>query len=219
MAKKHKKTAVSQGTSGQFAGRSTNPMDWLFDNPIGDLPDFGFGILRQTYRGFPNSPSEFGGRKLRPGAVDTEPARRDADITASWADVVLPPNAPDDLARPCRLLKALDEAIVPHEQAVLVYATLSYPEETREHHAWNEARAFAFSVLALKRRLPTLVVLHNPAVVASENPIHVHLLISPRRANGLGFKGFDDDLIYNEAQQLLFDEWRAFRGQWRALYE
>ena len=198
--------------------RSDNPMDWLFDNPLGDYPDFGFGILRQTYRGFPNLPSEFGGRKLRPGAQHTEPARSDAEITASWADVVLPPYASDNLSRPCRMLKALDDAVVEHETAVLVYVTLSYPDETREHHAWNEARSFALTALALKRRLPTLVVLHNPAIVASENPIHVHLLISPRRVDCLGFKGFDEDLKFNEAQQLIYDEWQAFKVHWRASY-
>jgi hypothetical protein len=212
------KAAKRSTRSAAGENRSDNPMDWLFDDPLGDYPEFGFGILRQTYRGFPNTPSEFGGRKLRPVCKDSKPALRDDEITASWADVVLPPDAPDLIARPCAMLQALDEAIVPHEQAVLIYATLSYPDETREHHAWNEARAFAFSVLALKRQLPTLVVLHNPAVVASENPIHVHLLISPRRVNGLGFKGFDGDLIHNEAQKLLFDEWRAFKRQWRALY-
>lgn len=197
--------------------RSDNPMDWLFDNPMGDYPDFGFGVLRQTYRGHPNLPSEFGGRKLRPAAQDTEPAHTDTQITANWADVVLPPDAPDELARPCRLLQALDEAVVPHEPATLIYATLSYPDATREHHAWNEARAFAFSTLALKRKLPTLLVLHNPSVVASDNPIHVHLLISPRKVDGLGFRGFDPDLAYNEAQDIIFEEWKVFRAAWRAL--
>lgn len=204
-------------SGGGKAERSDNPMDWLFDNPMGDYEDFGFGILRQTYRGFANLPSEFGGRKLRPGAQDNEPARSDAEITASWADVVLPPDAPDTLARPCQLLQALDEAIMPHEQAALIYATLSYPEETREHHAWNEARAFAFSTLALKRKLPTLLVLHNPSIVASDNPIHVHLLISPRRMDGLGFRGFDPALIYNEAQDVIFEEWQGFKAAWRAM--
>ena len=198
--------------------RSDNPMDWLFDNPMGDYPDFGYGVLRQTYRGHRNLPSEFGGRKLRPGAQSTAPALCDTEITASRADVVLPPNASDEYARPCRMLKALDEAIIPQEQAILIYATLSYPEETREHHAWNEARAFAFSALALRRKLPTLVVLHNPSIVASDNPIHVHLLISPRKVDGLGFRGFDSELIYNEGQDALFDDWKRFREGWRALY-
>ncbi len=197
--------------------RSDNPMDWLFDNPMGDYPDFGFGILRQTYRGYPNLPSEFGGRKLRPGSKHTEPARSDAEITASWADVVLPPGASDDIARPCRMLKALDEAIVEHEPATLIYATLSYPDEIREHHAWNEARAFAFTALALKRKLPTLLVLHNPSIVASDNPIHVHLLISPRRMDGIGFRGFDEELTFNEGQEILFAEWAAFKKGWREL--
>ena len=51
--------------------RSDNPMDWLYDNPLGSFPDFTFGILKQSYQGHRNKASEFAIRKLRaPGVAE-----------------------------------------------------------------------------------------------------------------------------------------------------
>ncbi len=221
----NKKSAVVLATPAQSAkhavtavfpqARSENPMDWLYDNPLGTFPNFVFGILRQSYRGFPNSAVEFGGRKLRP--IEGRNAEGALDVTALTAyrvGTVLPRDAPDAFDDAGALLQALDRAACPQEQALLVYLTLSFPEATRLHHCWEEARAFCYAAFARQRQLPVVLCQHRPGEVGSSNPVHLHLLVSPRRIDGTGFRGYATDLLCEEAQQLIFDEWLAFRSSW-----
>jgi hypothetical protein len=195
--------------------RSDNPMDWLYDNPLGAYPNFVFGILKQSYQGFPNTAVEFGGRKLRPvdghaadGCIDR------AGITAYRHGTVLPDDAPDPFDEIEVFLKAIDFAACAHEAALLIYLTLSFPDARRLHHCWEEGRAFSLQAFARKRQLPVGLIQHRPGEVGSDNPAHLHLLVGARRLDGTGFRGFATDLLCDEGQQILFDEWTAFRETW-----
>lgn len=195
--------------------RSDNPMDWLYDNPLGAYPDFVFGILKQSYHGFPNSAVEFGGRKLRPiegraadGSVDL------AAITAYRHGTVLPDDAPDSYDEIEVLLKAVDLAACAHESALLVYLTLSFPDARRLHHCWEEGRAFSLEAFARNRQLPVGLIQHRPGEVGSNNPAHLHLLVGARRLDGTGFRGYAADLLTDEGQRTVHDEWLAFRAAW-----
>lgn len=200
-------------TKPQF--RSENPMDWLYDNPLGAYPNFVFGILRQSYQGFQNSVLEFGERKLRPVEGQAPDGSPDPEaLTAYRYGTVLPQDAPDGFDDVRVLLLGLDRAVCPHEPAMLIYLTLGYPEATRLHHCWEEARAFSFEAFARKRQLPVLLCQHRPGEVGSDNPVHLHLLVSPRRLDGTGFRGYANDLLCDGGQQLIYDEWLAFREAW-----
>ena len=203
MAKRAHKPAKS--------GRSENPLDWLYVNPLGAFPNFGFGVLKRSYQGHPNTAVEFGGRKLRP----IKPSSSDLTaFTAYRYGVVLPKDAPDELDDAIPLLAAIDASSCPHEAALLIYVTLTFPRATRLHHCWEEGRAFCFK-LAMERQCPILLCQHRPGDVGSDNPTHLHLLIGPRRADGTGFRGYLTDIISDEGQQVLHDEWAAFRKAWR----
>jgi hypothetical protein len=199
------------------AQRSDNPMDWLYDNPLGSYPDFTFGILKKSYQGHRNSASEFAIRKLMPASSDNlDPASFDVNlVTAFRYGVILPPGAPDYLDAVEFALKMLDVSVLSSQAALLVYATLSFPDASRLHHVWEESRAFCLNNLARKRGLMTILVQHRPGEVGSDNAIHTHLLICPRRMDGTGLRGFADELLSDDGQQLLFDEWTAFREIWR----
>ncbi|MEA1071755.1 hypothetical protein [Sphingomonas sp. LY160] len=185
-------------------------MDWLYDNPMGAMPNFVFAVLKQSYQGFKNSAVEFGGRKLRPVIGRASDGLPDQEvITAYRTGTVLPMDAPDVLDEPELLLKAIDVSACPHEAALLIYVTLGFPKTTRLHHAWEEARAFSLEALARKRQLPVCLVQHRPGEVGSDNPIHVHLLIGARRLDGTGFRGYAQELLCDEGQRVLFNEWRA----------
>ena len=97
--------------------RSDNPMDWLYDNPLGSFPDFTFGILKHSYQGHRNKASEFAIRKLMPASSDNlDPATFDVSgITAFRYGVILPPGAPDYLDTAEYALKMLDVAALPHQ--------------------------------------------------------------------------------------------------------
>lgn len=196
--------------------RSDNPMDWLYDNPLGSFPDFTFGILKHSYQGHRNKASEFAIRKLMPASSDNlDPATFDVTlVTAFRYGVILPPGAPDYLDAADLALKMFDIAPLQHQSALLVYATLSFPDATRLHHAWEESRAFCVQNLGRDRGLMTLLVQHRPGEMGSDNPVHTHLLICPRRIDGTGLRGFAEELLSDEGQKLLFDEWIAHRATW-----
>ncbi|RIX27008.1 hypothetical protein [Sphingomonas edaphi] len=220
MARKLNRSSVNvvhlkTGSSKPALRRSSNPMDWLYDNPLGSFPDFTFGILKQSYQGFPNTPSEFALHKLRPiGGKDHGTSMDPDTFTAYRYGCVLPDDAPDVLDEAVPLMKAFDLARCDHQPATLIYATLSFPDTRRLHHAWEESRAFAYENLARKRQLPVLLIEHRPGDAGSNNPVHIHLLISARRMDGTGFRGFADDLICDEGQRVLYDEWADFRSRW-----
>lgn len=197
--------------SAQPSKRSENPMDWLYDNPLGTFENFTFGILKRSYKGYPNSALEFGGRKLRP----IEPSSDDPEaITAYRYGVVLPDDAPDELDDAVPLLTAIDRASCAHEPALLIYVTLAFPEARRLHHCWEEGRAFCFERIANRRQCPVVICQHRPGDAGSDNPVHLHLLIGPRKIDGTGFRGYAD-LISDQGQQMIHDEWVDFREKWR----
>lgn len=196
-------------------GRSANPMDWLYDNPLGPREDFTIGVLKQSYRGYKNSVCLFGYHKLNPvppaRAADGGAAR---GFTCYKSDVVLPTDADDRLDNEAEALIAIEESACRHEPALLLYLTLAFPGATRLHHCWRESHAFAHAAFAQKRRLPAVIVQHRPGAVGSANPTHVHLLVGPRHLDGTGFRGYAHDILCDEGQQILFDEWKAFRKFW-----
>lgn len=207
-----KATLKNSVTSQSKLTRSENPMDWVFDNPLGAMPGFVFAVLKKSYQGHPNSAVEFGGRKLRPILGVTKDGAPDPDvITAYRTGTVLPTDAPDAFDEPEVLLRAIDAFACDHEASLLIYVTLSFPEATRAHHSWEEARAFSLEAFARKRKLPVCLIQHRPGEVGSDNPIHLHLLVGARRLDGTGFRGYAEELLCDDGQQVIYDEWQAFR--------
>lgn len=197
-----------------LGGRSANPMDWLYDNPLEPTKDFTFAVLKQSYRGHKNSACLFAYHKLDPvprklGADGSPPG-----FSCYKSGVALPKHADDALDGEVDLLIAIEEAACGHEPALLLYLTLGFPEATRMHHCWRESYAFADAAFAQKRKLPVVVVQHRPGAVGAANPAHVHLLVGPRQLDGTGFRGYAHDILCDEGQQILFDEWTAFRAAW-----
>ena len=215
MEKRSWEHAVRKASAAIRAGRSANPMDWLFDNPLGPQEDFVFGVLKQSYRGDKNSACLFGYHKLNPVTVKRSANQGGPSRFSSYrSNVVLPANADDALDSPVDLLIAIEESACDHDPALLLYLTLSFPGATRLHHCWRESLAFAEQAFAQARKLPVVAIQHHPGAVGSSNPAHVHLLVGPRQLDGTGFRGYAHDILCNEGQHILFDEWKAFRASW-----
>jgi hypothetical protein len=187
-------------------------MDWLFDNPLGPCDDFTFGVLKQSYSGYKNSACLFGYHKLNPVRVKSgSEAGAPKAFSSHKSAVILPDDADDALDSELDLLIAIEESACCHEASLLLYLTLSFPGATRLHHCWTESLAFSREAFARKRRLPVVAVQHRPGAVGSDNPAHVHLLVGPRKLDGTGFRGYAHDILRDEGQQILFDEWTGFR--------
>lgn len=207
----------SQAQKAVLNGRSENPMDWLYDNPLGPRPHFTFAVLKQSYADHKNSVCLFGHRKLNPvRCAEVADGGVPTGFTCYKSGVALPRDADDTLDGEVNLLIAIEEAACSHEPALLLYLTLGFPEATRLHHCWRESYAFAAVAFAQKRKLPVVVVQHRPGAVGAANPTHVHLLVGPRQLDGTGFRGYAHDILCDDGQQILFDEWVAFRASWAA---
>jgi hypothetical protein len=206
---------IKKASDAVRAGRSANPMDWLFDNPLGASDHFNFGVLKQSYRGYKNSACLFGYHKLNPVPVGrSSEGGSPAGFSSYKSGVVLPSDADDALDGEVDLLIAIEESACCHDPSLLLYLTLSFPGATRLHHCWRVSYAFADQAFAQKRQLPVVLVQHRPGAVGSGNPAHVHLLVGPRQLDGTGFRGYAHDILCDEGQQILFDEWTAFRATW-----
>lgn len=190
-----------------IAPTDADPQSWLYLNPNGPS-DMGlvFGVLRKTYAGRTNSAIEFGRRKLQPVAPVGNATASPWPVTAERFDVVLPPDAPDTLADPQVLLKAMDACAI--DKPLLAYVTLPFPDAKRLHHAWETARGFAIKLTG--RQLACLIVLHAPGRAGSANPVHAHLLIACRTIGALGSMEhgvYDHDLTHDAGQALIEELW------------
>ncbi|RYY29341.1 MAG: hypothetical protein EOP62_00430 [Sphingomonadales bacterium] len=201
--------------STKLAGIVTNeadPQSWLFLNPMRDIAmpaGMVFGNLRKSYGLRINSAVEFGRRKLQPIAPLGDAQAAPWPVTAERHDVVLPEYADDKLAEPRALLAAMDATAI--DKTLLVYVTLSFPQATRVHQAFETSRAFA-AKLARERHLASLLVLHAPGRVGSANSPHCHLLIAPRAIGPLGIEHgvYDTDLCCDRGQKLMVELWKEF---------
>jgi hypothetical protein len=158
--------------------------------------------LRRHYNGRTNTAEEFGRLKLHP--VEPPPPGAAFKPTCHRWTVILPPEAPDELADPQRLLASFDAAALPWKNGLLTYATIRYPSATRLNVAYEDARQAARK-FALARLTPIVLVFHTPHVVGSSNPPHCHFLILPRILRAW-WGPYDDALIEDAGQKLLFEE-------------
>lgn len=188
---------------------SANPHSWLDLNPdprhVAD--NFLFGVLERDHNGRSNSAAEFATAKLQP----VRPANSCSPITAERAEAVLPVDADDRFADPFVLADEIDRAAVPGKPALLAYVTLYFPDVTRLHRTWSQARSFA-ELLARRHEVATTVILHAPYRSGSSNPVHAHLLIAPRTLNALGFGRYEHLFCFARGQKALAELWAEHRS-------
>lgn len=205
-----KRTAAKAKPKTGIVTNPEDPQSWLYLNPAGAGDGLVFGVLRKTYGDRTNNTAlEFGTAKLCPVVGAAETGGRPA-ITAARHDVVLPHHATDQLADPFALLQTMDDTAV--DKALLVYLTVTFPDVTKVHQAWELLRGFAVR-LAVDRQLASLAVLHTPGLVSSPNPVHGHLCIAPRTVGALGIHHgtYDRELICDSGQAVLARLWREYR--------
>lgn len=187
---------------------TANPHTWLDLNPDDKhaADHFMFGVLERNYNGRLNSATEFATVKLQP----VPPVIGGPLITAERAEVLLPADADDRFGDPFVLAAEVDRMAVAGKPALLCYVTLYYPQATRLHHAWHDARSFA-ERLADDHEVATIVALHAPHRAGSSNPVHAHLLIVPRVLNALGLGKYQHLFCFARGQKELARLWDEHR--------
>jgi hypothetical protein len=187
--------------------------EFLFLNPLGNWPHYAFGVLRRrTAKGKVNTATDFGRAKLHP--VDPPPASAPFRPTAARWECLIPPRAPDALLDPSHLLTTYDAQGLEWRRSLLTYVTLRFPDEDRLHAAFEAVRAWAMTEFVEQHGAPVLLIQHAPHLVGSPRPHHVHCLVIPRMATGLGWGAYCDDALTEDgAQKTIYDSWLTRSGR------
>jgi hypothetical protein len=193
-------------------------MDMVFDDPMGPMEDFSFALLRKRSKGHDNTTEAFARAKLQPREPRASDARPEGEwpVTATDHELVLAPRVPDDWSTVETLFKRYDSKVAPRQKLLAVVLTLRFPGDLMRHDMMSVARGFTTERLAKARRLTSLLALHLPGEELSSRDPHIHVLTLARAHHPNGFRAECPDLLREDAQQVLFDEWREFKGRWEA---
>jgi hypothetical protein len=192
----------------------------LSHDPAGGSEDFGFSTLqlhgKQQQR---RSVSDLVRAKLQP----REPTAAEADaeslpVTAYDHRLVLAPLVADtsDIEQ---LYAAYDAQVQDRLTTLAIVLTMKFGRDELVHDMMSAAIVFVEMVLARKRRLTSLVVLHMPSDGMSPRPPHIHVVCTSRVHRPAGFAelhpAFEDSLAEIHAE--FRDEWRGFKSCWDKL--
>lgn len=193
----------------------TEAMKRVFANPA-KIPNFGFAVVRRTYAGYANTAPDYARAKLQPRRPEAAGVIADGDwpVTAAEHDLLLPSGVSDDYRRPGLLFARYQQGLLADRPELLLSLTLHFERPLPRHDMMEAGRAFAMEHLVRKRRLSTLLVLHLPGEVASENRPHIHLLSLARQHWPSGWGSYATDILCDDGQHILYAEWSRFWADW-----
>lgn len=180
----------------------------VFKNGAGKIADYEYAVLRSEYSNRRNSTLQYAATKL--GVVD--PAAANWEIQRSY-DVVIPLGTSDAFADPRALWAAYEAARLPQQRDLALVLTLWTPDLTTMHDRLEAARTWAYAAFARRRRLPAMVVAHNPLAAGVRHDPHVHVMVAARELGSLGFEAFSD-LCRDEPLKTLHADWSAHLRAW-----
>ncbi len=180
----------------------------VFRNGSGKIADYEYAVLRSEYCGRRNSTVQYAAAKL--GVID--PAAANWQIQRSY-DVVIPFGTSDDFADPRALWAAYESARLPQQRDLALALTLWTPDLKTMHDRLEAARSWAYAAFVRRRRLPAMVVAHNPLAAGVRHDPHVHVMVAARELGSLGFGAFSD-LCRDEPLKALHADWSAHLRAW-----
>lgn len=143
------------------------------------------------------------------------PAAAESDIdTAARVEALVPSDAPEDYADPDFLARRYEETLAPDETTAYAQVTLRFPSTIPNlHHPCEVARSWLREFYVDSRRaVPVLAILHAPCRVGSDNPVHLHAAIFPKRLSKFGFSASERDLASDAGCLEAFASWEAFKA-------
>lgn len=174
----------------------------------GLAPSLEYGVLRRSYRGQENNAHDWVHAKLHPDQAHAPPVQ-----SVAWSpncarhDVLLPTGASDSFLNPALLVHSFEAEAGAYRKDLIVHLKLTAPSDGAPlHEFWERVRAFARTAVVNEAGLPTIIVLHNPALTVMRHPpaAHVHLIAMARRLEPRGW-GAATDRANDEAH----DHWAA----------
>lgn len=200
----------SSGTS------DASPRKWrkfdpdTYSNPDGHIPDFGYDILRRSYRGRELSAVDLLRRKLRhpDGPLGHFHPHRDVVTTA----LLLPPPCPDLFADPDVLWFRLDSDHIANDQHLLAGPTIWFPRLSSQHGAIRRVQEFAQKRIVDRYSVAGQLIAHAPHRICLGGDFHIHVLFSARSIGPSGFGPFVPEILRPGCQMEMhasWDNWKA----------
>lgn len=146
--------------------------------------------------------------KRRPAAAESE------FDTAARVEALVTSEAPEDYADPNFLARRYEETLAADEITAYAQVTLRFPSTIANlHHPYEVARSWLREFYVDSRRaVPVLAILHAPCRVGSDNPVHLHAAIFPKRLGKFGFTASERDLASDAGCLEAFASWEAFKA-------
>jgi hypothetical protein len=102
---------------------------------------------------------------------------------------------------------------LPEMRDLMILFTVRFKPGSTFHAQFEAARSFAWNKLCVERRLPVVLVQHQPGLSGyAEGKPHVHMLIFARELQDCNFLGFTP-LLKGPPKAVLAGEWAAWLKQ------
>lgn len=174
----------------------------------GQMPDFSYARFYWA-----------GGEGLRESllprlARKRHPAGAEADGgTAACVEVLPTRDAHQEYADPDFLMRRYEETLPQDELTAFAQVTLKFgPDILNVHYPFEVARQWLREFYVVGRGVPVIAVLHAPYLAGSENPVHVHGIVLPRRLTRFGWTGMERDLASDLGHREAFESWSGFKA-------
>ena len=134
---------------------------------------------------------------------------------AVWHDMLLPRQAPQDIATVATLLERFDKSL-PLKRDVFAEFKIIQPPGLPWHEHYEIVRGWCRAYFAYELQLAAILVLHRPGLCGSDNPNHIHVFVPARPLALEGFTGNPGNLCSDSGHECAWKSWDAFRQSWMA---
>lgn len=163
--------------------------------------DVAGGVIPGEFNGKLNLTEEVVGRRIK---------LHDGNSSCQRHELLIPPLATDMLRDLSTLLRRYENQRLPAMRDLMILFTVRFKPGGTFHAQFEAARSFAWAKLCVERRLPVVVVQHQPGLSGySEGKPHVHMLICARELHDSNFLGFTP-LLKISPKAVLAAEWAAW---------
>lgn len=209
--KKTKKTPLPRAKAGADNVASPVPEQRelkAFYDGAGQMPDFNYARFYWAGR-------EGLRESLLPRLIKKrQPAGADADgDTAARVEALPTRDAHQEYADPDFLMRCYEETLPQDEVTAFAQVTLKFgPNILNVHYPFEVARQWLREFYVVGRGVPVIAILHAPYLAGSDNPVHVHGIVLPRRLTRFGWAGMERDLASDLGHREAFDSWSEFKA-------
>ncbi|OYZ13685.1 MAG: hypothetical protein B7Y35_07445 [Sphingomonadales bacterium 28-64-96] len=191
-------------------GRHHHP--WLYSDPDGYIIDFGYDIMRRSYRGQAHDVAQWVARQCRMLAkfqAGTSLSNAVPVDDLVYQAFLVPDCAPASYADPQVFWTALQAHNLNPDQHLWAGPTMWFPQAANWHQPTRRVREFVQKTIVDSLLTPAHIVIHDPARLGKSGDLHAHVMISVQKLCPRGFAGFVPSLVQSGCQMAMWQRWQS----------